>query len=95
VLQQKTGNTSVPTTSSARLASRVALTSQIIQSIGDNSDPLPTRADIAKKFSVTERTVDRWIAARLLPYIKVGSRVRFRWPDVERAISRLTVREVK
>jgi excisionase family DNA binding protein len=95
VLQQKPGTAPAPTISSGSRSRRVALISQIKESIGESSDPLPTRADIAKKFRVHERTVDRWIAAKMIPYLKIGACVRFRWGDVERALSRLTVKEVK
>jgi excisionase family DNA binding protein len=94
VLQQKSGSSPAPTFT-ARPSRRVALASQIKESIGESSDPLPTRADIARKFGVHERTVDRWIRSKLIPYVKVGACVRFRWADVERAISRLTIKEVQ
>jgi predicted DNA-binding transcriptional regulator AlpA len=59
-------------------------------------DSLPDKHDIARHCKVTVRTVDRWTKDRLIPSIKLGPRcTRFRWADVERAINRLTVREVK
>ena len=59
-------------------------------------DPLPDKHDIAKHCKVTVRTVDRWVVERKIPSIKLGPRcTRFRWADVERALNRLTVREVK
>jgi excisionase family DNA binding protein len=59
-------------------------------------DSLPDKQAIAKHFGVSVRTVDRWIAEKRIPYIKFGRRcIRFRWGDVERAINRLVVQEVK
>lgn len=59
-------------------------------------DELPRKRDIAKKYGVSLRTVDRWVNQRLIPHIDLGYRTkRFRWADVEKAISRLTVKEVK
>jgi excisionase family DNA binding protein len=59
-------------------------------------EPLPDKRAIAKRYGVSTRTVDRWIAERRVPYIRFGRRcIRFRWPDVERAINRLVVQEIK
>lgn len=58
-------------------------------------ESLPDKHDIAKRYKVTVRTVDRWTKDRLIPSIKLGPRcTRFKWADVERALERLTVREV-
>ena len=59
-------------------------------------ESLPDKHDIAKRYKVTVRTVDRWTKDRLIPCIKLGPRcTRFKWPDVERAINKLVVTEVK
>ena len=59
-------------------------------------EELPRKRDIAKRYGVSLRTVDRWVNERLIPYIDFGYRTkRFRWADVERAVNKLTVREVK
>jgi excisionase family DNA binding protein len=58
-------------------------------------ESLPDKHDIARRYKVTVRTVDRWTHDRLIPFIKLGPRcTRFKWADVEKAIERLTVREV-
>jgi hypothetical protein len=58
-------------------------------------ESLPDKHDLAKRYKVTVRTVDRWTKNRLIPSIRFGPRcTRFKWPDVERAIERLTVKEV-
>jgi hypothetical protein len=57
-------------------------------------ESLPTKHDVARRYQVSVRTIDRW--CRLVPYIKFGPRcVRFRWPDVERAVARLTIEEIQ
>jgi excisionase family DNA binding protein len=59
-------------------------------------EELPRKRDIAKRYGVSLRTVDRWVNERLIPYIDFGYRTkRFRWSDVEKAVDKLTVREVK
>jgi hypothetical protein len=58
-------------------------------------EPLPDKHDIARRYKVTVRTVDRWAKDRLIPSIKLGPRcTRFKWPEVEAAIEKLTIREV-
>ena len=59
-------------------------------------EELPHKRDIAKRYGVSLRTVDRWCNERLIPYINFGHRTkRFRWADVERAVNRLIVKEVE
>ena len=58
-------------------------------------EELPRKRDIAKRYGVSQRTVDRWCNERLIPYIDFGYRTkRFRWADVEKAVDRLVVKEV-
>ena len=68
-------------------------------SVADHSsdpDSLPDKYDLARRFRVTARTVNRWTKARLIPSIQFGPKcVRYKWADVERAIRRLTVEEVQ
>jgi len=57
---------------------------------------LPRKRDIAKRYGVSLRTVDRWVKERLIPHIRFGNRcVRFRWAAVERAVDKLVVKEVQ
>ena len=59
-------------------------------------EPLPDKHVVARRLGVSVRTVDRMVATRKIPFFLLGPRiVRFRWADVERAINRLAVREVK
>jgi excisionase family DNA binding protein len=41
-----------------------------------------TRKDIAKHFQVAVRTIDRWKAENVIPFIKIGDNVRFDLWDV-------------
>jgi hypothetical protein len=59
-------------------------------------EQLPDKHDLARYFRVTVRTIDRWTAARLIPSIKFGPRcTRYRWPEVQRAVNRLRVEEIR
>jgi len=62
----------------------------------DNFYPRPmTKAELANFLNVSARTVDNYISSRRIPYIKIGRLVRFRLADVERALKRFTVEEVR
>jgi hypothetical protein len=93
----------VPTASSSTTTGidRVALLDPLIQvntsptASVDPADPLPRKRDIARKYSVSIRTVDRWVNEKKIPYLYLDKRtIRFRWEAVERAVNRLTVKEV-
>jgi excisionase family DNA binding protein len=59
-------------------------------------ESLPDKQAVAKRYGVSTRTVDRWIAERRIPFLKLGKRcLRFRWEAVEKALSRFGVEEVK
>lgn len=59
-------------------------------------EPLPDKHAVARRLRVSVRTVDRMVATRKIPFILLGERmIRFRWADVERAIKRMAVKEVK
>jgi phage terminase Nu1 subunit (DNA packaging protein) len=45
-----------------------------------NWDGLLTRKGVAARCQVDVRTVDRWQAEGVVPFIKVGEVVRFHWP---------------
>lgn len=53
-----------------------------------------TKAELAEFLRVSDRTVDNYVIGRVIPYIKLGRAVRFRLADVEKALSRYTVKEV-
>lgn len=48
----------------------------------DASDGLLTKDELAPRLRRSTRTVDSWMKAGRLPYLKIGRSVLFRWPDV-------------
>ena len=52
------------------------------------------KLELAEFLDVSLRTVDSYVSSRRIPYIKIGRLVRFRLPDVERALKRYTIEEV-
>jgi excisionase family DNA binding protein len=53
------------------------------------------KRQLAMALNVSSRTLDTWIARKRIPYRKLGPRmVRFDLDEVERALSRYTVREI-
>ena len=54
-----------------------------------------TKDELGKFLQVSERTIDTWIAKRKVPFIRISPRmIRFNLGDVERALTRYTVKEV-
>ena len=50
---------------------------------------------LLKILPVSRRTLDRWRARNLLPFVRVGPKVLlYRRSDVERMLSRMTIREI-
>ncbi len=56
---------------------------------------LATAPELARICKVSRRTVDNWIKARRIPFIKVGAAVRFNVPEVMAALSKFTVAAIK
>ena len=54
-------------------------------------DYLLTKIDLAERLRVKPRTVDNWMAAGRLPFLKVGKTVRFFWPTVKESLLRFEV----
>jgi len=48
-----------------------------------NDETLMLRREVASHFRVTTRTVDRWVAAGILPAIRVRGITRFRRGDLD------------
>ena len=46
------------------------------------TDDLLVKREVAAKLKRSVRTVDTWMKAGKLPYIKLGKTVLFRWADV-------------
>ena len=49
---------------------------------------------IAKRYCVSERTIDNWIRARRIPFLKCGRLVRFNVARCDAALGRFEVKEV-
>lgn len=59
----------------------------------DADDDLLNIDELAAKLGTKRRAVERMIAARKIPVIRINRRVlRFRWRDVEAALAKLTVK---
>ena len=54
----------------------------------ESADGLLTKNQVALRVGVSIRTIESWMAKKLIPYIKIRKTVRFNWPDVERALKR-------
>ncbi len=50
-------------------------------------EPLLTARELAQRWSVSEKTLRRWMAAERLPCVRVGRLVRFDPGDVSRWLS--------
>ena len=46
-----------------------------------------TKVQLAKQLAVTPRTVENWMAAGEIPFIKIGHTVRFDWGAVRRRLN--------
>jgi excisionase family DNA binding protein len=53
-----------------------------------------TREDVANHYRVSIRTVGEWIAARRIPFLRIGRAVRFRPESVEKALEKFEVKAV-
>lgn len=53
-----------------------------------------TRLELAAFLKLSPRTIDRYVASRRIPFIKIGKTLRFQLADVHRALKRFTVEEV-
>ena len=58
-------------------------------------DHLATTEDVAKLARVSKRTVQIWVHERRIPHLKLGRLLRFRLGDVQKALNRHTIQEVK
>lgn len=45
-------------------------------------DEMLEKPETANRLKVSKRTLDAWMRGGLVPYLKIGKTVRFRWPDV-------------
>ena len=47
-----------------------------------------TKEEVARRIKKTVRTVEHWQRRGILPYVKVGQSVLFKWPVVEAHLDR-------
>ena len=60
--------------------------------MNENDNDLITKEELARRLKVTQSAVNKWMAKRRLPYIKLGRRcVRFRWADVLKSLEVRTI----
>ncbi len=48
-----------------------------------DGDGYITKAEMARRLNRTGRTVEKWMRAGRLPYLKIGRSILFHWPTVE------------
>ena len=77
------------------LVKKVAMLARGEHLRGDYYTAPLTRRELAEFLDVSLRTVDGYVRQRRIPYIRLGRLIRFRIEDVERALRRYTVEEVK
>ncbi len=51
--------------------------------VAPTPEPLINKAEVAKRLGRTVRCVDNWMQRGLIPYLKIGRSVSFKWSDVE------------
>lgn len=58
-------------------------------------DILLTKEDVAERYRVSQATINRWLAARKIPYIKMGGRVLFKETDLRQVDRENKMRSIK
>jgi excisionase family DNA binding protein len=57
-----------------------------------NQDEILTKAELANRLKVTVSAINKWMALRRIPYIRLGRRcIRFNWGEVLKAINTRTI----
>ena len=50
------------------------------------------KADLAKRLGLKSRSIDNWMKAGIIPYMKIGKHaVRFYWPEVKKSLLKLQI----
>jgi len=69
--------------------------SQLVSAAAGVGSELLTYPELASRLKLKRRAVEGLVAKRRIPAIRLNARcVRFRWRDVEKALEKLTIREV-
>ena len=53
------------------------------QAANADAECLINKAELARRVGRKVRTVDYWMSKGLIPYLKIGNAVLFKWSDVE------------
>ena len=69
-------------------------TAKKIEGNTDLYSRLITTTELGEAISLCDRSIHYLKKRRAIPYIKIGRSTRFRLRDVERALEKLTIREV-
>jgi excisionase family DNA binding protein len=55
---------------------------------------LVKKSDIARRYSVSPRTVQTWVAQRRIPYVRIGNTLRFNPRACDQALARFGIKEL-
>ncbi len=47
-----------------------------------STDEILEKPQTAERLKISTRTLDEWMRAKRVPFLKIGKTVRFRWADV-------------
>jgi excisionase family DNA binding protein len=88
-------SSSVTSTTKNKVSFRPLTDPELARAIDDLRFRPITKDELGEFLKVSQRTVDSWIAKRKVPFIRISPRmIRFKLADVEKALSRYTVKEV-
>jgi excisionase family DNA binding protein len=59
------------------------------------AEVLSTKPSVAAFYGVSERTIERWMRRRVIPFFKIGGKVRFRLSDVVASLERNNLRHTR
>jgi excisionase family DNA binding protein len=55
-----------------------------------DGERLITIHEAVERLAISERTFQRWVIKKGIPFIRIGHLVRYRWSDIERALQAST-----
>lgn len=57
-----------------------------------SSERLVKKPALARRYSVSVRTIDNWVKRRIIPSLKIGGVARFRIREVDAALKRFEIK---